>query len=197
MSDKNSFNTDITDGDELDEIEKIEKILNSEEKVLLVARESRLMPGGSILTPNTVIATDKRVIIRDPYMLGLKSDLIDIPYDVITSVKLQKGVFTSTILFKAPTMVNKSKLGLMDENISGEDDQDGVIEALSKHKAEELLEIIRRHMKVTGSGEAEATSSIDTISIADEIEKLSKLKQKGSLSESEFQKMKQELLQKK
>ena len=197
MGDKNSFNTDITDGDELNEIEKIEKILNSEEKVLLVARESRLMPGGSILTPNTVIATDKRVIIRDPYMLGLKSDLIDIPYDVITSVKLQKGVFTSTILFKAPTMVNKSKLGLMDENISGEDDQDGVIEALSKDKAEELLEIIRRRMKVTGSGEAETTSSVDTISIADEIEKLSKLKQKGSLSESEFQIMKQQLLQKK
>ena len=195
LGDKHSFNTDITDGDELNEIEKVEKILNSEEKVLLVARESRLMPGGSILTPNTVIATDKRVIIRDPYMMGLKSELIDIPYDVITSVKLQKGIFTSTILFKAPTMVNKSKLGLMDENISGEDDQDGVIEALSKHKAEELLEIIRRHMKVTGS--SEATSRIDTISIADEIEKLSKLKQKGSLSESEFQKMKQELLQKK
>jgi hypothetical protein len=195
LGDKHSFNTDITDGDELNEIEKIDKILNSDEKVLLVARESRLMPGGSILTPNTVIATDKRVIIRDPYMMGLKSELIDIPYDVITSVKLQKGIFTSTILFKAPTMVNKSKLGLMDENISGEDDQDGVIEALSKHKAEELLEIIRRHMKVTGS--SEATSSIDTISIADEIEKLSKLKQKGTLSESEFQKMKQELLQKK
>lgn len=194
MGEKHSFNTDITDGDELNEIEKIEKILNSEEKVLLVARESRLMPGGSILTPNTVIATDKRVIIRDPYMLGLKSDLIDIPYDVITSVKLQKGVFTSTILFKAPTMVNKSKLGLMDENISGEDDQDGVIEALSKDKAEELLEIIRRRMKHNGTGEA--TSSIDTISIADEIEKLSRLKQKGILSESEFQKMKQQLSEK-
>jgi Bacterial PH domain/Short C-terminal domain len=194
LGDKHSFNTDITDGDELNEIEKIEKILNSDEKVLLVARESRLMPGGSVLTPNTVIATDRRVIIRDPYMLGLKSELIDIPYDVITSVKLQKGVFTSTILFKAPTMVNKSKLGLMDENISGEDDQEGVIEALPKDKAEELLEIIRRRMKANSTGEA--TSSIDTISIADEIEKLSKLKQKGILSESEFQKMKQQLSEK-
>lgn len=193
---KRSFNTDITDGNELNEIEKIEKILNSDEKVLLVARESRLMPGGSALTPNTVIATDKRVIIRDPYMLGLKSELIDIPYDVITSVKLQKGILTSTILFEAPTLVNKSKLGLMDENISGEDDHGAVIEALPKDKAEELLEIIRRHMKVTGSGEAEATSSIDTISIADEIEKLSRLKQKGILSESEFQKMKQQLSEK-
>ena len=194
MGDKHSFKTDITDGDDLNEIEKIEKILSSDEKVLLVARESRLMPGGSALTPNSVIATDRRVIIRDPYMLGFKSELIDIPYDVITSVKLQKGVFTSTILFKAPTMVNKSKLGLMDENISGEDDQEGVIEALPKDKAEELLEIIRRRMKANSTGEA--TSSIDTISIADEIEKLSKLKQKGILSESEFQKMKQQLLEK-
>ena len=194
MGDKHSFNTDITDGDELNEIEKIEKMLSSDEKVLLVARESRLMPGGSALTPNSVIATDRRVIIRDPYMLGLKAELIDIPYDVITSVKLQKGVFTSTILFKVPEIVNKSKLGLIDEDITGEDDQEGVIEALPKDKAEELLEIIRRRMKATSTGEA--TSSIDTISIADEIEKLSKLEQNGVLSESEFQKMKQQLLEK-
>jgi hypothetical protein len=193
-SDKQSFNTDITDEEELQEIEKIEKILSSDEKVLLVARQSRLMPGGSALTPNNVVATDRRVIIRDPYMLGLKADVIDIPYDVITSVKLQKGVFTSTILFKAPTLVNKSKLGLLDENIGGEDDQEGLIEALPKGKAEELLEIIRRRMKATANGES--ASSIDTISVADEIRKLSRLKQDGILSEPEFQKMKQHLLEK-
>lgn len=193
-SDKHSFKTDITDDQELKEIEKIEKILNSDEKVLLVARQSRLMPGGSAVTPDNVIATDRRVIIRDPYMLGLKAELIDIPYDVITSVKLQKGVFTSTILFKAPTLVNKSKLGLLDENIGGEDDQEGVIEALPKDKAEELLEIIRRRMKSTNS--AESTSNVDSLSPADELKKLSKLRQDGILSESEFQKMKQHLLEK-
>jgi len=193
-SDKHSFNTDITDEEELNEIKKIEKILNSDEKVLLVARQSRLMPGGSAVTPDNVIATDRRVIIRDPYMLGLKAELIDIPYDVITSVKLQKGVFTSTILFKAPTLLNKSKLGLLDENLGGEDDQEGVIEALPKDKAEELLEIIRRRMKSTGNGES--TSNVDSMSVADELKKLSKLKQDGILSESEFQKMKQHLLEK-
>jgi len=194
VSDKHSFNTDITDEEELNEIKKIEKILNSDEKVLLVARQSRLMPGGSAVTPDNVIATDRRVIIRDPYMLGLKAELIDIPYDVITSVKLQKGVFTSTILFKAPTLLNKSKLGLLDENIGGEDDQEGVIEALAKDKAEELLEIIRRRMKSTNSGEP--TSNAESMSVADELRKLSKLKQDGILSESEFQKMKQHLLEK-
>jgi hypothetical protein len=49
-------------------------------------------------------------------------------------------------------------------------------------------------MKHNNTGEP--TSSIDTISIADEIEKLSRLKQKGILSESDFQKMKQQLLEK-
>jgi hypothetical protein len=193
-SDKHSFSTDITDEEELKEIKKIEKILNSDEKVLLVARQSRLMPGGSAVTPDNVIATDRRVIIRDPYMLGLKAELIDIPYDVITSVKLQKGVFTSTILFKAPTLLNKSKLGLIDENIGRKHNQEGVIEALPKDKAEELLEIIRRRMKSTGNGES--TSNVDSMSVADELKKLSKLKQDGILSESEFQKMKQHLLEK-
>jgi hypothetical protein len=192
-SGKHSFNTDITDEEELEEIEKIEKILTSDEKVLLVARQSRLMPGGSALTPNNVVATDRRVIIRDPYMLGMKADVIDIPYDVITSVKLQKGVFTSSILFKAPTLVNRSKLGLLDENIAGEDDQEGVIEALAKDKAEELLEIIRRRMKATNDGES--ANTIDTISAADEIRKLSRLKKDGILSEAEFQQMKQRLIE--
>jgi hypothetical protein len=84
-------------------------------------------------------------------------------------------------------------LGLIDEDISGEDDQEGVMEALSKDKAEELLEIIRRRMNETSD---DRSISVDNISIAEEIEKLSALVKKGVLSESEFQKMKQHLLEK-
>jgi predicted metal-dependent hydrolase len=68
-----------------------------------------------------------------------------------------------------------------------------VMEALSKDKAEELLEIIRRRMKESSD---DRSISVDNISIADEIEKLSALMKKGVLSESEFQKMKQHLLEK-
>ncbi|HET7242254.1 MAG TPA: PH domain-containing protein, partial [Nitrososphaeraceae archaeon] len=92
--DKNqgTFVTDITNKDELNEIEKIKNMLNPNEKVLLVARQSRFLPGGSALTPNVVIATDRRIIIRYPYDLGIRSEIVDIPYDVITSIKLMKGV---------------------------------------------------------------------------------------------------------
>jgi Bacterial PH domain/Short C-terminal domain len=187
------FLTDISDEDEVREIRKISNMLNPREKVLLVARQSRLLPGGSALTPNIVIATDRRVLIRNPYMLGLKSDLVDIPYDVITSVKLQKGVFTSTILFKAPALVNQSKLGLLDENVSGEDDQDGVIEAVPKDKAEDLLEIIRRRMN-SRDGQNNFKAQVYSMSVADELTKLSKLKEQGILTDSEFEKMKTRLL---
>ena len=193
--DKNqgTFVTDITNKDELNEIEKIKNMLNPNEKVLLVARQSRFLPGGSALTPNVVIATDRRIIIRDPYDLGLRSEIVDIPYDVITSVKLMKGVLTSTILFKAPALVNKSKLGLLDEDIAGEDDQDGAIQALPKGDAEDLLEIIRRGIQGYNKTN-EPVVQVASMSIADEINKLSKLRDQGIITATEFEEMKNRLI---
>ena len=193
--DKNqgTFVTDITNKDELNEIEKIKNMLNPNEKVLLVARQSRFLPGGSALTPNVVIATDRRIIIRDPYDLGFRSEIVDIPYDVITSVKLMKGVLTSTILFKAPALVNKSKLGLLDEDIAGEDDQDGAIQALPKGDAEDLLEIIRRGIQGYDKTN-EPMVQVASMSIADEINKLSKLKDQGIITATEFEEMKNRLI---
>jgi hypothetical protein len=193
--DKNqgTFVTDITNKDELNEIEKIKNMLNPNEKVLLVARQSRFLPGGSALTPNVVIATDRRIIIRDPYDLGFRSEIVDIPYDVITSVKLMKGVLTSTILFKAPALVNKSKLGLLDEDIAGEDDQDGAIQALPKGNAEDLLEIIRRGIQGYNKTN-EPMVQVVSMSIADEINKLSKLKDQGIITATEFEEMKNRLI---
>lgn len=193
MGKNEGFVTDITDKDELSEIQKIGNMLNPNEKVLLVARQSRFLPGGSALTPNIVIATDRRIIIRDPYALGLKSEIVDIPYDVITSVKLLKGVLTSTILFKAPALVNQSKLGLLDEDIEGEQDQGGVIQALPKGKADDLLEIIRRGIRGINRTD-EPSVQVGSLSIADELSKLSKLKDQGVITAKEFDEMKKQLI---
>jgi hypothetical protein len=45
------FNTHLIDADDLDEINKITEMLNADERVLLVARQSRIKPGGSHFTP--------------------------------------------------------------------------------------------------------------------------------------------------
>jgi hypothetical protein len=90
----------ITDKDDVEEVDKINEMLNPDEEILLVAKQSKIKPGGSYFTPNTIFATDRRIIIRDPYMLGIKVNVVNIPYDIITSLKLEKGLLSSTIRLK-------------------------------------------------------------------------------------------------
>ena len=205
-------NGHITDSSDLEEISKVTEMLNPDEKVLLVARQSRIKPGGSLHTPNIIYATDRRIIIRDPYMLGIKENVVDIPYDIVTSVKLEKGLLSSTIRFKSPGLMSSTKLGMMDSLIDGEDDQGGIIEAIPKDKAQDLLEIIRSGMQ-TSSNRKSAPSRNQkpndlleskeyteppnqSISISDEIRKLAKLKEEGLITEEEFKQMKQDLIRK-
>jgi hypothetical protein len=50
-----SFTTDITDKEDLEEIKEIRHMLNPNEEVFVVARQSRLKPGGSAFTPDIVL----------------------------------------------------------------------------------------------------------------------------------------------
>jgi hypothetical protein len=52
--DPSSIKKSVTDRDDLEEINKIAEMLNPDEKVLLVARQSRIKPGGSHFTPNII-----------------------------------------------------------------------------------------------------------------------------------------------
>ena len=81
----------ITDGKELNEIAKIEDRLEDGEEVIEVAKQSKLAPGGSKLTPNTIFATDRRLIIRNPTMLGARQNIEFFDYDQITNIKIRKG----------------------------------------------------------------------------------------------------------
>jgi hypothetical protein len=56
---KMSCLTSLSDTD-LNEITKIQPVLDPDEKILIVARQSRIKPGGSMLITNAVYATDKR-----------------------------------------------------------------------------------------------------------------------------------------
>ncbi|HJT47415.1 MAG TPA: PH domain-containing protein [Nitrososphaeraceae archaeon] len=205
-----SFTTDITNKEDLEEIKKIAEMLNPNEEVFVVARQSRLKPGGSTFTPNIVFGTDRRIILKDPTMLGLRENVVDIPYDMISSVRLDKGVFSSNVIFKAPGLIRSGQRGALDKMMdgygdkSGLADEEGIIAAIPKNKAEDLVEIIRngidrerevyRHPQVEQSSQSQQQSSL---SIADELMKLANLKEKGIISDEEFQQMKQDLIKKK
>jgi hypothetical protein len=189
---------------------KISEMLNPDERILLVAIQSRIRPGGSLFTPNAIYATDRRIIIRDPYMLGIKENIVDIPYDIITSLKLEKGLLSSTIRFKAPGLVSPTRMGMMDNIADGKDnDPGGIIQAIPKGKAEDLLEIIRSGMlannkkssaeKPFGLPEDRNVAALNkylSTSIADELRKLAELRNEEILTEQEFQHIKQDLIRK-
>jgi hypothetical protein len=189
---------------------KISKMLNPDERILFIAKQSRIRPGGSLFTPNAIYATDRRIIIRDPYMLGIKENIVDIPYDIITSLKLEKGLLSSTIRFKAPGLVRPTRMGMMDNIADGKDnDPGGIIQAIPKGKAEDLLEKIRSGMLAKnkkssaensfGLPEDRKVAAINnylSTSIADELRKLAELRREEILTEQEFQHIKQDLIRK-
>jgi hypothetical protein len=193
------FITDITDREELEEIRKIANRLDQDEKILFVAKQSRMKPGGSALaTPNIVFATDKRVIIRNPTMLGMRENIEDIPYYNMTSVKLEKGVFSSTILIRAPGLSEMSRVSKSSGLIAWGRGEDGQIDALPKDKGEQLFTVIREGIDRAKKVAAQSSTRIvnQHISIVDELTKLAKLKEQAIISEVEFIQMKQELLKK-
>jgi hypothetical protein len=194
------FVTEITDRNELEEIRRIANRLDQDEEVRFVAKQSRMKPGGSaVATPNIVFATDKRVIIRNPTMLGMRENIEDIPYNKMTSVKLEKGIFSSTILIRAPGLSEMSRVSKSSGLIAWGRGEDGQIDALPKDKGEQLFAIIREG--IDGGARKPAAQSAASIvnpqiSIADELTKLASLKEQGIISEGEFIQLKQDLLKK-
>ena len=183
--------TEITDKKALKEIEKISDRLDDDEAVLEVAKQGRMNPGAtSLTTPNTIFATDKRLIIRNPTMLGARQNVEYFDYDKITNIKLEKGIFSSTIVVSYPGM---DKLASM---LTWGREDDGEIKGLEKDKAENILQIVRNAIVEAKKESQKPVQVVQQTSTADELAKLAKLKEDGILSDKEFDKMKKDLISK-
>ena len=147
------------------EIAQIADRLDEDEKVIMVIRQTKnpLKPGSSLITPDTIFATTKKIIIRNPSALGLRQNIEIYNYEQIVDVKLEKGMFSSRIGINVPGSL-----------------YDGIIEALPKNEAEELLKIIYERMKQKKT----STSDDDPLTI------LKKRFAKGEITKEEYEDMK-------
>lgn len=140
--------TDITDEKELDEIYLVREHIGTDEKVLAVAKQSKYKPGGAIISGgNTIYVTSQKIIIRNPTMFGLRESVEEIPYDKITSVKLEKGLFSATIIIRSPGLSELSRLSKSSGLIAWGKSEEGQIDAVPKAKAELLVKIIKEKME--------------------------------------------------
>jgi len=156
---------DIFDEKKIDEIVTIADKIDEDEKILMVIRQTKnpLKPGGSLITPDTIFATTKKIIIRHPSALGLRHNIESYPYEKIVDVKLEKGMLSSAIDINVPGSL-----------------YDGYIEAIPKDDAEELLNFIYERMK----GKENSSPDEDPLKI------LKVRFAKGEISKEEYEEMK-------
>jgi hypothetical protein len=180
-STSSSIITDITDKKELEEIQRVANRVVRDEKVMFVARQSRFKPGGAKGTPATLFVTSQRLIFRNPSMMGMREHFSSVNYDKISSLDIEKGIFSSTLKIRA-------------EGFAGD------VDAIDKEKAEKILLYIQEKMdEVTTSAmhsQLDIHTSNPQLSAADELTKIARLKEQGILSEADFIQMKQEILRK-
>lgn len=197
----------ITDEGDLYKISEISGMLDLDEKILLVIRQSKMRFVGFLFSPNVIYATDRRMILRDISMLGLKENAIGIPYTAITNVVQKNGFISASIKLSVTRIQDDDSLSASSRIGTTEDENEWLIEHIPKSKASYLVQIIRsRSSKREFLSESQRfiTESFDNMipspscpmdSPADELMKIAKLKNEGIISEQEFMTLKQNIIE--
>jgi hypothetical protein len=175
--------------DEKNEIEKIRKFLDPDEQVLLVATQSRINPGGSLATPNTIFATDRKIVIRNPVMLGLREEVAVIPYEGITAINAQKGLLSSEVKVAAAGLPSQFSWLAVREGFIG-------LPAIPKDKADKFVNIVSDGIRRAKAAEVAPPAPPTAASTPlEELKRLKELLDMGAISQGEFEEEKKKLLE--
>jgi hypothetical protein len=122
-----------------DELKTVKDILWQGEQVRGTFRQRMIGPGGSVTVPTSVIVTDSRVIIVNRATLGFRKDYEVIPYSKITSVRLEKGIISSTVFIRV--------LGYdRDQGLLKHGREEGEIDGLHNNDAKDLADFLNAKM---------------------------------------------------
>ncbi len=130
------------------DIQAARDILEPDETVVMTARQRRVGPGGALTTPTSVIATDRRVIIVNRATLGIRKDFETIPYTQITSVRLERGIISSSVFVRV--MGFDQDKGLLEGG-----KEEGEIDGLSGNDAKMLSDYINKKLLDMQEGKTE------------------------------------------
>ena len=151
------------------------------EAILLEVKSSALR-GGGLVSRHSVTATNRSFRFKDPKMFGLRSDITEIPYNKIDSIKKKGGLRGSTLVMNSGTF-GTIELG----GISG-GDADKIIAIYKKYSA-----------SGTATPQPVAQPVPQPTSKEDPMEQLNKLKKMldaGLITEEEHNTKKAEILAK-
>lgn len=127
----------------MDQIKRIQKMLRKGEKVLVVALQPRMLPGGSYLVPNIIYATNERIIVSEPHLTDLGGVKVSIPYCSIANIKLEEGIYsTLAVKFELSASGDAAGMGMIHGIVGGKIRNERILDAIPRAKAEELMKAI-------------------------------------------------------
>jgi hypothetical protein len=196
----------ITDEGDLYKINEISGMLEVDETILLVIRQSKIRFVGFRFSPNVIYATDRRLILRNNSLLGLKEDIIGIPYTSITNVFQENTFISTSVRLSLRQVQDDNQLSALNQTETPEGENEWLIEHIPKNKAANLVLIIKsrkskrnflpenqRFITEPFNNDIAAFRPVD--SPADELLKIAKLKNDGIISEQEFIRLKQIIIE--
>jgi Bacterial PH domain len=195
----------IKDEDELYRITEISNVLDINEKVLLVITQSKVRLVGLPFASYVIYATDRRIIIRDISLNGLKENTVGIPYSLITDINHKEGFISARIILKVSRIRYDEELPSLDEYGNTGNKYEWIIEHIPNSKALLLVNIVRaminkwefsseKHQLGPDASDNNVTSSTTLDSLADELFKIARLKSEGVINEQEFARLKQNII---
>ena len=143
--------------DNNDEIKKIKKYLDQDERLLYVTRQDKEKQVRSATNASMIFATDKRIIIKNSTTLGMKNLIKDMSYDNISSLKLQEGPLSSTIVFNGAGLAEVNTISQASLQRAWGIEEETIIDSIPKKDAKEFVNILREQIKKNGIKNLEFT----------------------------------------
>jgi hypothetical protein len=121
----------------------VKDMLWPEETIEETVKQRRLGPGGSLTNPTSVICTDKRLFIINKATMGLRKDFEVIQYRQIASVRLERGIVSSSVFIRVQGYDR-------DKGLLGTGKEEGEIDGLHNKDAVALADYLNKKVAVAG-----------------------------------------------
>ena len=136
--------------DNNNEIKKIKKYLSQDERVLYVTRQGKEKQERSTTNADMIFVTDKRIIIRNTTTLGMKNYVKDMPFDTISSLKLQEGPLSSAVVFSGAGFAEINTISQESLQRAWGIEEETTIDSIPKTDAKEFVDILREQIEKKG-----------------------------------------------
>ena len=115
-------------------------LLWQNETVMATATQRRAGPGMNPVNPTTIIATDRRIIVVKRATFGLRKDIETIPYDRVTSIRVEKGFFSASLYLRVSGYTAPGA----ESGFMGKGEQEGEIDGMYKNDAKDIGDYLNK-----------------------------------------------------